>query len=57
MKTVTIINQYSGNKGDRAVCFYILNELSKYSGLKVYLSTNDRKNWKNERIGEERIRL
>jgi len=50
MKTVTIINQYSGNKGDRAVCFYILNELSKYSGLKVYLSTNDRKNWKNERI-------
>ena len=50
MKVITIINQYSGNKGDRAVCYYVLRELLKYPGIVIYLSTNDRNNWKNERI-------
>jgi polysaccharide pyruvyl transferase WcaK-like protein len=50
MRIITIINQYSGNKGDRAVCFYILKELTKYPDFKIYLSTNDRNNWKNEKI-------
>jgi len=50
MKTITIINQYSGNKGDRAVCFYLLSELIKYPDLKIFLSTNNRNNWKNESI-------
>ncbi|MEI6139832.1 MAG: polysaccharide pyruvyl transferase family protein [Mariniphaga sp.] len=50
MKTITIINQYSGNKGDRAVCYFILTEILKLNRFNIVLSTNDRNNWKNEPI-------
>lgn len=50
MKTITIINQYSGNKGDRAVCYFLLTEILKLKCFNIILSTNDRNNWKNEPI-------
>jgi len=52
MKTITIINQYSGNKGDRAVCYFLLTELCRY-GYEIILSTNNKKNWENEPIIKE----
>jgi len=58
MKSITLINQYSGNKGYRAVCYYILRELSKYPGISITLSTIDRNSWKYEKIiTENNIKL
>lgn len=48
MIKVTIINQYSGNKGDRAVCHFLLTEIIKLGNYNIVLSTNDRNNWKND---------
>lgn len=41
-----IINQYAGNKGDRAVAYFELRELAKKSNIdKIYLSTNNPSWW------------
>lgn len=40
-----IINQYAGNKGDRAVAYFELRELAKNHIDKIYLSTNNPSWW------------
>lgn len=43
---VLVINQYAGNKGDRAVAFFILRELSRAGVTDIALSTHDRRFWR-----------
>lgn len=46
-----IINQYSGNKGDRAVAFFELRELLNNAKIeKIYLSTSTPNTWLDEEI-------
>ncbi len=46
---VLIINQYAGNKGDRAVAYLELRELLKNKKIShIYLSTNNPYWWKND---------
>jgi len=52
MKQVLIINQYSGNKGDRAVLFSLLNLLKPYKDLLVTVSTSDPSDWEGQFINE-----
>jgi len=52
MKQVLIINQYSANKGDRAVLFSLLRLLKPFEDLSVTVSTSDSSDWKGQSITE-----
>lgn len=44
---IFVINQYAGNKGDRAVAFFVMRELRRNGMHNVALSTHDRSFWTN----------
>jgi len=48
MKQILIINQYSANKGDRAVLFSLLRLLRSYKDLLVTVSTSNPLDWKGQ---------
>lgn len=50
MRKITIINQYSGNKGDRAVCYFLISEIAKHKEFDITLSSSDTISWKDEKI-------
>lgn len=47
MKKILIINQYSSNKGDRAVLYALINLLRKYEGVEITVSTSTISDWDN----------
>jgi polysaccharide pyruvyl transferase WcaK-like protein len=44
--TVLVINQYSSNKGDRAVCLFVLRQLAHANVDRIILSTDNPSNWR-----------
>lgn len=44
---ILVINQYAGNKGDRAVAYFVIRELARNGVKDVALSTHDRSFWPN----------
>lgn len=42
---VLVINQYAGNKGDRAVAYFVTRELDRNGVHSVVISTHDRSRW------------
>ncbi len=42
---VLVVNQYAGNKGDRAVLYFVLRELRRYGVVDITVSTHDRSFW------------
>jgi polysaccharide pyruvyl transferase WcaK-like protein len=55
MKKILIINQYSANKGDRAVLFSLLRLLKPFKDLAVTISTSDPSDWEGQFINENII--
>jgi polysaccharide pyruvyl transferase WcaK-like protein len=47
-KNILIINQYSSNKGDRAVLYSLLRLLDSYNNLSIIVSTSDPADWKDQ---------
>lgn len=46
---VLLLNQYAGNKGDRAVAYFELRELLKDTRVEtIHLSTSNTKSWEND---------
>jgi polysaccharide pyruvyl transferase WcaK-like protein len=45
---VLVLNQYAGNKGDRAVCWFVLRELMRNGVSDIIVSTHDRSFWREE---------
>lgn len=55
---VLVQNQYAGNKGDRAVAYFVLRALTEAGIEKITLSTHDRNFWKDdETIAKFKINL
>jgi polysaccharide pyruvyl transferase WcaK-like protein len=52
MKQILIINQYSANKGDRAVLFSLLRLLKPFKDLLVTISTSDPSDWESQFTNE-----
>lgn len=47
MKRILIINQYSSNKGDRAVLYALIKLLDKYDNIEITVSTSTISDWDN----------
>jgi polysaccharide pyruvyl transferase WcaK-like protein len=56
MRNVLIINQYSSNKGDRAVLYALVKLLGKYKDYDITVSTSNISDWDNSFI-KERIKF
>ncbi|GEM_PF-502986 len=48
MKKILIINQYSSNKGDRAVLYSLLRLLEPYGNCQITVSTSTPAEWENQ---------
>ena len=46
-KKVLIINQCSGNKGDRSVLYNLLNLFDKHDNIEITVSTSNVSDWKD----------
>lgn len=56
MRKIFIINQYSSNKGDRAVLFALKNLLRKYKDIEIVVSTSNLSDW-NHTFDDTNIRF
>jgi polysaccharide pyruvyl transferase WcaK-like protein len=45
---VLVLNQYAGNKGDRAVAYFVMRALAQAGVDRITLSTHDRNFWKDD---------
>jgi len=45
---VLVLNQYAGNKGDRAVAYFVMRALARAGVEKITISTHDRNFWKGD---------